>query len=92
MTYWCRLLFWVSLGLLNQWTDIRAEEPVAAQQEEEETESFGLRALKDRFEAAAPAVGKQVPDLPVFTTSGERIRLHDLLLGHHSVLVFGCLT
>jgi|GEM_PF-4646735 len=54
--------------------------------------SFGLDALKERFEAAAPDVGKRVPDIQIYTASGDKVRFRDLAEGHYSVVVFGCLT
>ncbi len=54
--------------------------------------SFGLDALNERFEAASPGVGQQVPDISVYSASGEKVRFRDLVEGHYSVVVFGCLT
>ena len=54
--------------------------------------SFGLQALEDRFNAAAPAIGKQVPDVPVYTADGEKVGFRALVRGQYSVVVFGCLT
>ena len=45
-----------------------------------------------RFEATAPAVGESLPDLSVYDASGKERRLGDLLQGHYSVIVLGCLT
>jgi hypothetical protein len=61
-------------------------------EDQKKTDRFGLQALKERFEAAAPAIGERVPDLSIYTSSGEHVRFHDLVLGHYSVVVFGCLT
>jgi len=45
-----------------------------------------------RFEATAPAVGEQLPDLIVYNAGGEPRRLRELLQGHYTVIVLGCLT
>ncbi len=63
-----------------------------ARDEQGAPDPFGLRALRDRFEAASPAVGKRVPDVSIYTASGEEVRFRDLVEGHYSVVVFGCLT
>ena len=60
--------------------------------EEQQAMSFGLDALQERFEAAAPDVGQPVPDISVYSASGEKVRFRDLVEGHYSVVVFGCLT
>jgi hypothetical protein len=70
----------------------QGEEIEVAPEKKEETVSFGLQALKERFEAAAPAIGEMVPDLSVYTAKGEKVPFRDLVLGHYSVVVFGCLT
>ena len=58
----------------------------------EEEVLFGLQALEDRFNAAAPSIGQQVPDVPVYTADGEKLGFRNLVRGHYSVVVFGCLT
>ena len=45
-----------------------------------------------RFEATAPAVGEPLPDLAVYDAGGEKRRLGQLLQGHYTVIVLGCLT
>ena len=45
-----------------------------------------------RFEATAPAVGEPLPDLTVYDADGEELRLGELLQGHYTVIVLGCLT
>ncbi len=45
-----------------------------------------------RFDATAPAVGEPLPDLAVYDAGGEQRRLSDLLQGHYTVIVLGCLT
>ncbi len=64
----------------------------AEKKEEQKAMSFGLDALKERFAAAAPDVGQQVPDISVYSASGEKVSFRDLVEGHYSVVVFGCLT
>ncbi len=44
------------------------------------------------FEAAGPAVGDPVPDLTVYDADGKELRLGELLQGHYTVIVLGCLT
>ena len=64
----------------------------AEKKEEQQTMSFGLQALKERFEATAPDIGERVPNVPVYTASGEKVRFRNLVRGHYSVVVLGCLT
>ena len=45
-----------------------------------------------RFDATAPAVGKPLPDLAVYDSGGKKLRLGELLHGHYTVIVLGCLT
>ncbi len=45
-----------------------------------------------RFEATAPAVGESLPDLAVYDAGGDERRLDELLQGHYTVIVLGCLT
>ena len=45
-----------------------------------------------RFEATAPAVGQPLPDLMIYEAGGEKRRLGQLLQGHYTVIVLGCLT
>ncbi len=45
-----------------------------------------------RFADTAPAVGEPLPDLAVYNAGGEELRLGDLLQGHYTVIVLGCLT
>jgi cytochrome oxidase Cu insertion factor (SCO1/SenC/PrrC family) len=45
-----------------------------------------------RFEATAPAVGEPAPDLVVYNSGGEKLRLGSLVQGHYTVIVLGCLT
>ena len=52
----------------------------------------GRGALLDLFERTAPAVGDQVPDLPVYDRDGQASRLLALLHGRYTVLILGCLT
>ena len=48
-------------------------------------------AATERFEREAPAVGEPLPDLKVHKADGDEVRLRDLLQGHYTVLVLGCL-
>ena len=45
-----------------------------------------------RFETAAPAVGEPLPNLAVYDAAGKELRLGELLQGHYTVIVLGCLT
>ena len=45
-----------------------------------------------RFEATAPAVGEPLPDLTVYDAGGTELQLGELLQGHYTVIVLGCLT
>ena len=45
-----------------------------------------------RFEATAPAIGEPLPDLSVYDSGGKELRLGELLQGHYTVIVLGCLT
>ncbi len=45
-----------------------------------------------RFESTAPAVGEPLPDLAVYDAGGKELRLGELLQGHYTVIVLGCLT
>ena len=49
------------------------------------------RAIQ-RFEASAPEIGEQMPDLVIHDRTGEELRLRELLQGRFTVLVLGCLT
>ncbi len=45
-----------------------------------------------RFEEAAPAIGEPMPDLTVYDAGGAERQLGQLLQGHYTVIVLGCLT
>ena len=40
----------------------------------------------------APAIGEPMPDVVVYDDEGAPHRLPDLLRGHYSVIILGCLT
>ena len=48
--------------------------------------------VTQRFERAAPRVGEPMPELTVHDAEGGDVQLRDLLEGHYTVLVLGCLT
>ncbi len=50
------------------------------------------QAVDGRFEAAAPAVGEPMPALTLYDAEGEDVELRQLLHGHYTVMVLGCLT
>ena len=52
----------------------------------------GPGGLAANFEAVAPAIGEPMPDVVVYDGEGTPHRLPDLLRGHYSVLIPGCLT
>ena len=45
-----------------------------------------------RFEAAAPAIGEPMPDVVLYDAGGKGLRVSELLQGHYTVIVLGCLT
>lgn len=48
--------------------------------------------LNRNFERDAPSVGDVVPDAVVYDRDGIERRLRDLVVGHPTVLILGCLT
>lgn len=46
----------------------------------------------ERFEKTAPAVGEPLPDVAVYDAGGKELRLSELLHGHYTIIVLGCLT
>ena len=44
------------------------------------------------FERNAPAIGDAMPDVTVRDRDGAELRLQDVLRGHYTVLILGCLT
>lgn len=80
---------WISTALaVTVGISVLSSLPAQAQQ----AMSFGLRSLEERFEAASPGLGKRVPNVPVYTAEGEKVRFRDLVRGKYTVVVFGCLT
>ncbi len=45
-----------------------------------------------RFEATAPAIGEPMPDVVLYDAGGKGLRVSELLQGHYTVIVLGCLT
>jgi len=45
-----------------------------------------------RFEQAAPKIGEAMPNLQIYDADGKEIWLNDVLRGHPSVIILGCLT
>ena len=45
-----------------------------------------------RFEATAPNVGEPLPDVVLYDAGGKGLRVSELLQGHYTVIVLGCLT
>ncbi len=57
-----------------------------------QSRSAGREKATRRFDAAAPAVGEPMPEVTLHSADGGAVRLGDLLEGHYTVLVLGCLT
>ena len=56
-------------------------------------QGFSGRQMVNRsFEAVAPGIGESMPDIIVHDERGNAIALRQLLSGHYSVVVLGCLT
>lgn len=51
----------------------------------------GDKKSEEDFVKEKPTVGDTLPDLTVYTPDGKEVKTSDLR-GHHTVLVFGCLT
>jgi hypothetical protein len=77
----------LALGLAASIAPNRAEDS-----EEKKPDVFGLRALQERFEANAPAIGERVPNVTIYNAAGESVRFRSLVRDKYSVVVFGCLT
>ena len=52
----------------------------------------GATGMGRGFGGDVPAAGELMPDLPVYDADGNEVRLRDLLRGHYTVLILGCLT
>lgn len=50
------------------------------------------RSMNARFLEQEPRVGQKVPEVALYDADGNPAQLGDVLRGHYSVLVFGCLT
>ena len=50
------------------------------------------RQASQRFETTAPAVGTPFPAVVVYGAGGKKLRIKELLQGHYTVIVLGCLT
>ena len=48
--------------------------------------------ISRNFERNAPAIGDAMPDVAVRDRDGAELRLRDVLSGHYTVLILGCLT
>lgn len=48
--------------------------------------------LTANFEAVAPDIGDAMPDVLVYDDEGMPHRLPELLRGHYTVIILGCLT
>ena len=44
------------------------------------------------FSDSVPDVGEALPDLTLHDAEGKTVQLQDLLRGHYTVLILGCLT
>ena len=92
MTKKVSLALILALGVGFVATPAHADGVEKKEEQEEKTMSFGLQALQERFEASSPNIGERVPDISVYTGTGEKVRFRDLVMDHYSVVVFGCLT
>ena len=45
-----------------------------------------------RFDETAPKLGEKMPNVKLFDSNGGEVWLHDVLIGHRTVLLLGCLT
>ena len=52
---------------------------------------LGQRQMPKMLDASVPDVGDKLPDISVYDSKGEKVRLR-ALEGKHKVIVFGCLT
>jgi len=52
----------------------------------------GGGGLSRNFEAVAPDIGEPMPDVLVYDDEGMPHRLPELLSGHYTVIILGCLT
>ena len=52
----------------------------------------GGGGMFQNFEVVAPDIGEAMPDVVVYDNEGMPHRLPDLLRGHYSVVILGCLT
>lgn len=52
----------------------------------------GKQFVEQRFLAAAPALGEQLPDLELVDAAGNKVKLRNVATGQYTVLVLGCLT
>ncbi len=51
-----------------------------------------IRAVIDRFDAAAPEIGEPLPDLTLFDDRGNPVNIREVASEQYTVLVEGCLT
>ena len=54
--------------------------------------SGGRGFVTQRFLETAPDIGEPMPEATVYDADGKTHELGELLKGHYSVLVLGCLT
>ena len=52
----------------------------------------GRQMVNRKFDTVAPAVGESMPDITVYDETGNPLSLEQVLRGHYSVVVLGCLT
>ena len=81
----------VSLTVIVLFT-ITATGIVAQNARENRRRSFQGRQGMDRLEQAGLKLGMPMPDLTAYDADGNPLNLRELMTGHYSILVFGCLT
>ena len=58
----------------------------------EEGMRSGLMRLQERFENGAPAPGEPFPNLTVYDSDGNKIKMKQVVRDHTTVVILGCLT
>ena len=56
------------------------------------SEDIGPQYMRGAFERSAPEIGEPMPDLSVYDSAGQELRLREVLSGRYTVLILGCLT
>ena len=51
-----------------------------------------FEGVNRRFNDVAPKIGESLPALSVYDLEGRAVQIRELVRGHYTVLVLGCLT